>query len=201
MNLKIEAARRQLGMALDLYIRDLDPVSVHCLACGGAEVIEHFVSDEAGGALSTLLMQQNPGLDIGKLRKLQRLHWNAFKHATGKREGSAVREDEELLLSFHDGLNDPPLFIGWVDYGNAVGGMPIEAQVYVAWYLAKYPNGEADGPILRPLNSMFPGLAGKTRTRQKAALVKGIQNARKNKEVMQNAKTEHRPLVLGWPQN
>ena len=46
--LKIECARRQLGTALDLYLRDLDPVSVHCLANGGCELIQ-FHAAKAGG--------------------------------------------------------------------------------------------------------------------------------------------------------
>jgi len=46
--LKVESARRQLGTALHLYLRNLDPVSVHCLANGGCEVIE-FYAEKAGG--------------------------------------------------------------------------------------------------------------------------------------------------------
>jgi hypothetical protein len=45
--LKIESARRQLGTALALYLSDHDPVSVHCLAGGGCEVIE-FYAKKAG---------------------------------------------------------------------------------------------------------------------------------------------------------
>jgi hypothetical protein len=37
---KLQVARAQLVMALDLFVRDKDPISIHCLACGGGEVIE-----------------------------------------------------------------------------------------------------------------------------------------------------------------
>ena len=37
---KLDVARHQLGTAMDLFIRDRDPVAVQCLACGGAEMIE-----------------------------------------------------------------------------------------------------------------------------------------------------------------
>jgi hypothetical protein len=40
--LKIASARRQLGTALALYLQDADPVSVHCLAGGGCELIDYY---------------------------------------------------------------------------------------------------------------------------------------------------------------
>ena len=43
MNLdKTQVARRHLGTALVLFLDDLDPVSVHSLACAGCEVAEHL---------------------------------------------------------------------------------------------------------------------------------------------------------------
>ena len=37
---KLGIARHQLGTALDLFLRGRDSVSIQCLACGGAELIE-----------------------------------------------------------------------------------------------------------------------------------------------------------------
>ena len=37
---KIGVARRQLGTTLAIYLDDLDPIAVHCLACRGGEVAE-----------------------------------------------------------------------------------------------------------------------------------------------------------------
>lgn len=199
MNLKIEAARRQLGMSLHLHLLGQDPVSVHCLASGGSELIERFVDLERAVPIIAFLVQQDPGLTITEARRLQRQHWNAFKHATGKKEGSPLRDDDELLAGFCDEHNDAPLFIGWTDYGNAVGKMPIEAQAYVAWYLAKNPAKVATDEGRWELDRLFPGLAGKSPARQKAALVRAIERVGKNKTVMRDPRTEHRPLVLGWP--
>jgi len=49
--LKIECARRQLGTALNLYLRNLDPGSVHCLANGRCELVQ-----QAGGLLSPMCL-------------------------------------------------------------------------------------------------------------------------------------------------
>jgi hypothetical protein len=51
MSLKIEIARRQLGMATHLYLPDLDPVSVHCLANAGCELIKLYAKKLRGKAI------------------------------------------------------------------------------------------------------------------------------------------------------
>jgi hypothetical protein len=38
LELKCKVARSQLVTALDLFLRDKDPISVQCLACGGARL-------------------------------------------------------------------------------------------------------------------------------------------------------------------
>ena len=67
---KIEAARRQLGTALALYLKDQDPVSVHCLAGAGCELIEYY-AQKSGGEL-----------DIAKLRRTQVLDRVQARHAS-----------------------------------------------------------------------------------------------------------------------
>src|SRR5262245_37262207 len=137
-NLKIESARRQLGTALALYLQDADPVSVHCLANGGCEVIEHYAKKVGAMPMFSLMQQNRPDLDIKKLRRIQRKHWNAFKHAT-ELHTNQEREDDPLLVRFADEQNDHTLFIGWYDYASATGTLPIEAQVHQIWYFGLYP--------------------------------------------------------------
>jgi hypothetical protein len=50
---KIQVARSQLVTALDLFTRDKDPISVHCLACGGGEVIEGLAEAKAEKVFAT----------------------------------------------------------------------------------------------------------------------------------------------------
>src|SRR5262249_3815550 len=72
MNRKIEAARRQLGTALALYLKDSDPVSVLCLAGGGCEVIEHFAKKAGGKPFASHMLETHPHLDSAKLHQIQR---------------------------------------------------------------------------------------------------------------------------------
>jgi hypothetical protein len=69
--LKIECARRQLGTALDLYLPDLDPVSVHCLVNGGCELIEFYARKAGGVPFTSHILKDRPDLNIAALRKIQ----------------------------------------------------------------------------------------------------------------------------------
>jgi len=100
-HLKIECARRQLGTALDLYLRDRDPVSVHCLANGGCELIEVYAKKAGAKPFVSHILETQPDLDIKALKTVQRKYWNAFKHAL-ERHGGDERDDDELLSSFTD---------------------------------------------------------------------------------------------------
>src|ERR1700735_2269253 len=129
MNLsKARVARHQLGTALALYIDDVDPVSVHVLACGGGEIAEQLALQADKPPLSSMWP------NIGAARQHRNLYWNAFKHATTK--GGRERADDELLTEFDDRRNDEALLVGWMDYFSAVGRWPIEAAVFQSWYMS-----------------------------------------------------------------
>ncbi|RXG88727.1 hypothetical protein [Bradyrhizobium zhanjiangense] len=50
---KLNVARHQLGTALDLFIKDRDPVAVQCLACGGSALIDAIASSQNIRTFST----------------------------------------------------------------------------------------------------------------------------------------------------
>ncbi|WP_347882443.1 hypothetical protein [Bradyrhizobium sp. SSUT18] len=63
---KLNVARHQLGTALDLFIKDRDPVAVQCLACGGGELIEAIAASERVRVkLSWIGIDMDPGAGIG----------------------------------------------------------------------------------------------------------------------------------------
>ena len=196
-HLKIECARRQLGTALDLYLRDRDPVSVHCLANGGCELIEVYAKKAGAKPFVSHILETRPDLDIKALKTVQRKYWNAFKHAL-KRHGGDERDDEELLSSFTDEQNDVALFIGWYDYAQATKMMPVEAQVHQIWWIALHPDklDPKHASKLTQYQQFFPGLRERSRAKQKRMLKKVIERMRTNKKVMRDRRTDSRPLVL-----
>jgi hypothetical protein len=178
MSLKIEIARRQLGMATHLYLQDVDPVSVHCLANAGCELMHFYAKKVTGKALLSFAVLA-PAVDFTKLRQLQRQYWITFKHATEQGKPSEERDDDELLQQFTDENNDLALVIGWADYHRATGKLPIEAQVQQGWYFALYPEKHSDPELAEKSLVVFP-------------------NLRTQKETMSSPGTEQRSLVLDW---
>lgn len=194
MNLdKAQVARRQLGTALALFIDDLDPISVHTLACAGGEIAEYLTDKVGGTPFSSHAQATFPDLDIKEIRRLQRQFWNAFKHASSR--GGVDRADEQLLRRFDDLQNDHALFVGWYDYAQAVGSMPIEAQAFQVWYFALYPDKLSPNVDASKYDALFPSLRHFLRKEQKEALRRAIANARADGTVMNDRQTDRSPLI------
>ena len=191
---KAKVARRQLGTALALFIDDLDPVSVHTLACAGGEIAEHLTNKAGAKPFSSHALATFRDLNITELRRLQRQFWNAFKHAT-KRDGEE-RDDRKLLERFNDLQNDHTLFVGWYDYMLAVKSMPIEAQVFQAWYFTLYPEKLNPSVDRARYDAIFSRLRSRSRGAQKKALKKAIAKARRDKAVMRDQQTDRQRLLI-----
>jgi hypothetical protein len=193
---KAEVARRQLGTALAMFLRGLDPVSTHCLAVGGGEIAEWLAEKAGAKTFTSHVLTTFPELTPAAIKWVRRKNWNAFKHAT-TRQGKD-RKDDEILVGFDPNDNEHALFIGWYDYSKAGLPWPIEVQVFEAWYLAKYPEKISPDQDRSGIDYLFPNLAGQSRERQHTLLNEMIIKSRKNEEVMNDPRTDGRPLVLSW---
>lgn len=191
---KQDLARRQLGTALQLFLDDIDPVSVHCLACGGAELSDYLARETGENSFAQHALSSNPDMAPRELASLRNRYWNAMKHATA-RDGKA-RDDEFLLATFDDGDNDHILFIGWHDYMSAFGNLPIEAQAFQTWYFSNYPEKLADAVSPETFDELFPGIRQMDRSMRKAKLREKIEWARHQSEIMGDPRTDIRPLIM-----
>ena len=76
---KVEIARRQLGAALEMFLRGQDPVSVHCLAMAGCEIAEWLTENVGAKAFKTHILtnvpeyeyQGNPTTSAAVLERVQ----------------------------------------------------------------------------------------------------------------------------------
>jgi len=171
MNLdKTQVARRHLGIALALFLNDLDPVSVHTLACAGCEVAEHLTRKAGAEPFST--------------------------HVLATTQDGVERDDQELLDRFDDDTNNHTLFIGWHDYMLATGTLPPEAQAFLMWYFALYPDKLNPGVNITPYERAFPNLKEKSAPERKKMLRDWIASARNDLDLMADPRTDARPLIL-----
>lgn len=195
---KSEIARRQLGTALALYIQDRDPVSVHCLACGGGEIAEQLTAKIGESAFRTLALETYPYISDIYYTRIRNEYWNAFKHA--KERNGAERDDERLLSMFSERENETRLFTGWYDYMMAGLSLPIAAHIYILWFMALDPAKFVDeeNPEFRTeLETKFPGLPSLSHDRQKQRLRRAIEKWSKDHSVLAHSRTDRRPLILG----
>jgi len=193
---KPEVARRQLGTALDMFLRDQDPVSVHSLAMAGGEIAEQLASNAGAEPFVSHVLRTFPDIDLKEIRTLQRKFSNAFKHAT-TRDGQD-RQDAEIIKSFDPRINEDVLFIGWHDMMHSGLPAPIEAQAFVVWYFAKYPEKLNPAVDISTYKQTFPNLPSFSPLQQLSRLRDVIRKAKKNGAVMQDPQTDSRPLVLPW---
>jgi hypothetical protein len=191
---KVDVARYQLGTAMDLFIRDRDPVAVQSLACGGAELIEAIATLENVEPLSTHTLKTVPGLDMKELRTLQRPYWNAFKHMNDR--GGAVRDDSETLAAFNDTKNDAALFVGWWDYYAVTKMLPLPVQVFELWWYALNEGKLVPETDMAEIRRVFPNIVKDSRGEQKRRLRRTVEKYRHDKEVLGDPRTEIAPLCV-----
>lgn len=188
---KAEAARRQLGTALHLWLADLDPMSVHVLACGGGEVAEALAGHVSGQPMSSFMLNVHPDLTKGDLWAMRNKTWNALKHAN--RQNGKPRDDEDLLSAPLDEENEAQLGVGWFDLGQVGIPLPIEAQIFNLWHLAK--NGD-HSELEDWVDELFPNLLSLPVAGQKALLLQQIGEWRLDNELMADVRTDPRPLIV-----
>jgi hypothetical protein len=186
---KISVARAQLLTALDLFIRDKDPISVHCLACGGGEVVEGLAKAKGEEVFATHMLETQPHLDRDALRGIRNQYWNAFKHFDDRK--GFQREDEELLHRFGDKINDGSLYIGWWDYLSFQKRVPVIAQVFQVWFYAIYEEKLAPDADLSVIRTVFPGIRSCDRAEQKRRLRRTVEKYRRDKALLADPATEN----------
>jgi len=184
---RLDVARRQLGMATYIFIHDLDPVSVHTLACAAREILERLCALSSTASIMNDLAE-NAERSISNIRSLANQYCRAFKH------NDPDRNDEELLTRFSDQQNDFLLFIAWSDYRQLTGRMPVEAQALYSWVEAMYPNKMAIERSFDHIPSLC-GLAELGRSEQKTRLRATVELARASSELRTHPETETAKLV------
>ena len=195
---KVEIARRQLGVALCLFLKEQDPVSIHTLARAGGEIAEGLSAAAGKPTYQSLRLEGAPEINGRDFRSLRNQYYNAFKHMDER--GGRTREDEELLATFSEDENPIHLFIAWFDFGVAGNPLPIAAQVFQAWFLALDPSklaSEHGWSMKSALEENFPNLPNLKRHDQIRRLLRMIEKYKKDRGFLSDEKTDHRPLILG----
>jgi hypothetical protein len=189
-----EIVRRQLGVATQLFIDDLDPVSIHCLVSSAAENASLLAKNTSCPTFNDHIQATFPEKSLKDIHKLRNQFWTPIKHSRDK--SGAPFEFPDALEGFDDQTNDHTLFVVWHDYSNAGFPLPLETQLFQVWYFGLYPEKLRDDKGAISSRKIFGHLAGLTRSEQKSRLRQVIAKCRGDEEISKNPKTDTRPLVL-----
>jgi hypothetical protein len=153
------------------------------------------IGSSPGGA-SARSKRSRRGKIVGKRNE----YWNAIKHFDSNAKKRTVREgDDALLARFSDQDNDAPLFAGWLDYHTVTRRLPIEVQVFQAWWFALNEDKLAPHVDPTPFRTLFPDIGRADRAEQKRRLRRKIESLRRNRKLRADPRTEQGPLLRRVP--
>jgi len=125
---KLEAAQRQLNLAIRLLFANADAVAVHTLVGAASIVLTDLVERLAPEKSWDKQAQEANELTASQYFQIMRKAQNFFKHA---------REDHDTTIEFDP--NDTESLAFWaVMNASELAPMSIEAQVFQLWYIASH---------------------------------------------------------------
>lgn len=125
---KLEAAQRQLNLAIRLLFADADAVAVHTLVGAASTVFTDLVERLVPEKSWDKQAQEANELTASQYFQIMRKAQNFFKHA---------REDHDAKIGLDP--NDTESLAFWaVMNASELAPMSIEAQVFQFWYIASH---------------------------------------------------------------
>jgi hypothetical protein len=186
---KLEAGRRQLGMATHLFLQDADPVSVNCLAAGAANILADLAKQkDLEKSFTAIALAGQTDLTERDLVNARNRYWNAFKHLSA--HNGQIRDDGEAFGDFTDLDNDAPLFTGWFDYAQLTGMLPMEGQVLQVWVISMLMPERYDFSRIK-----FDKMAEMSRRQRKERLRRSIRWAKAHFLMSKDPRYERRSLI------
>lgn len=146
---KLEAAQRQLSVAIRMLFTGQDPVAVHTLAGAASIIFSDLVERLAPEHSWDRMTQEDSNLKPNQYFQIVRKAQNYLKHA---------RDDHTDVLVF-DPNDTEALIIIAVMNASEIAPMSLEAQVFQLWYLsAKYPSECANESPFKEAIALFGDL-------------------------------------------
>ncbi len=128
---KIDAARRQIDVAIRLLFSQGDAVAIHTLAAAGGRILKDLCEQKATPSHIAFSDMIRPGKEA-EFNALMNRASNFFKHAD--------RDADEILDGVEEEVNDAVLMIATVAYADLGYTPSPEMTALHYWYVALHPN-------------------------------------------------------------
>jgi hypothetical protein len=131
---KLDCARRQLEMGIELYFMERDPVSIHTLAGAARQLLVDINKYRGGKPLMTEIEALKEIVIPGKEEELSRLFRKAenfFKHAD---------LDPEATIDFSPEINEIVLLEATMKYHELTSETTPAMGTISVWFQARHPD-------------------------------------------------------------
>jgi hypothetical protein len=170
---KLDCARRQLEMGIELYFMERDPVSIHTLAGAARQLLVDINKHRGGKPLMTEIEALKGIVILGKEKELSQLFKKAenfFKHAD---------YDPEAIIDFAPEFNEVVLWEASVKYYELTSETtPVMGAIKI-WFAARHPDLFTEGA--------FEQEGFKNRFQSAASWVKSLTKTQFYKEILHAA--------------
>jgi len=131
--IKLDCARRQLEIAIELYFMERDPVSIHTLAGAVYQLLADLNKHRGGKPMlaepESLKGIVIPGKEIELSRMMSKAE-NFFKHAD---------RDPEEVIDFHPEANEHIIWEACIKYAELAGEQTPGMQAMNLWFQVRHP--------------------------------------------------------------
>jgi hypothetical protein len=127
---KLDAARRQLETAINLYFYERDAVSIHTLTAAAHNIVTDIAKKAGQGdtwreTVQTMIQDLVPSDKRKTVRNKFREAENFFKHAD---------RDPETFIEFNPGYSELLIWDCTISYRALTGEFPVFFQVFQLWF-------------------------------------------------------------------
>lgn len=136
---KIDAAKRQIDVAIRLLFSNEDPVAIHTIMAAGFQVIRDIARHQNKDFLKAYIVPGKEKQFWGAVNKIA----NFYKHADRD-------PDPDNFIEVSTDTNELLLFLACALYQNLEYELSHEMNAFVGWFSAIYPDLVLESNPLKP---------------------------------------------------
>jgi len=154
---KLEAASRQLNVAISLFFTNGDPIAVHTLAVAASNIFSDVLDKKEGAQSWRERLRTEHDLSKAGVRDVMHGAWNFFKHGN---------RDPDGVLDFDERECEHLIFFATLECGE-LQSTSIQMQTFQLWFCARGAlDLGSDNKFQKTAITIFPGLENLARADQ-----------------------------------
>jgi hypothetical protein len=170
---KVQAAIRQLDVAIELLLEGRDPLAVLTLSAAAFRVFSDFVEHSKPGGSWREKLIVDSGLERRQALNVLNRASNFLKHAD---------LDAHDVLDFDERENDHLIFFATIECAELGQTLSYTMQAVQVWYLACNPNNLRGTRPSQSSSELLPGMGYLSRGQQLSRGLNFVMNARTHLE-------------------